>query len=292
MYKSIISILMFFISTSAFASDKDLAYLPSEQAQAVDVMNQVYYVNQFYSFSHVPFAYQPKGLFTLIKSGHNIYSQVKFERYMNFAYTGAIKAKDLILFTSGALRGTSILMTDYNDPQRSSMLQVWVPQIRKVRRVPQPPANDLWLGSAFTHGDMKLRKPQHEQHEVIAIENYNHCAAGMENIPCMSQGKKVLVVKSWPLNHYPANYDYRLSYIDTYSYADYRTEYYRNGKLVKEVEKNWLPVDMPMPRALIFTHWFVKDYDLNTESLLMMQPLEKETFPEMWTDAFLRKTKR
>ncbi|MCB0392275.1 MAG: outer membrane lipoprotein-sorting protein [Bdellovibrionales bacterium] len=292
MLKFISVLLTFIFSLQSHAIYKDLAYQSSLQSTPEQIMNQVYYVNQFYSFSHVPFNYQPKGLFTLVKKSTYQVSTLQFERYINFEYPGLVKAKDLILFKNGKMDGTSLLITDYNDLERDSMVQVWMPELRKVRRVSQNHDNDLWMGSAFTHGDMKNRKPYHESHELLGTETYTNCAKGMSEVPCISQNKKVLVVKSIPIAEYNVNYDYRISYVDAESYADYRTEYFRNNQLVKEVEKNWLPVGLPMPRALIFSHWYVKDFNRGTESLLMMQPLKKETTPDMFTEAFLRKSHR
>ncbi|MBT4760271.1 MAG: outer membrane lipoprotein-sorting protein [Bdellovibrionaceae bacterium] len=185
------------------------------------------------------------------------------------------------------------------------MVQVWLPQLRKVRRISEPLPDDSWFGANFTQGDMKLRLPIDENHEIIETTLFNSCAQGIKiskksqwhsytqnQVPCMSKGKEVFVLKSRPSAEYPANYDYRISYIDTKTYADYRTEYYENNKLVKEIEKNWLPAGMPMPRAQIFSHWYVKDHRTSSESLLIMMPLEKKSYPKMWTDSFLRKTKR
>jgi hypothetical protein len=153
---------------------------------------------------------------------------------------------------------------------------------------------------------MKNRVSNDENHEVIASQQqYNQCARNIElpkdsqwymysqmPVPCVSKGKKVLVMKSTPKDSYPADYDYRVSYIDAETYADYQIDFYKDGKLVKEIVKNWLPIEMPMPRAQVFSHWYVINHTNQTETLMVMQPLEKPTNPQMWTDAFLRKTKR
>ncbi|MBT4760270.1 MAG: hypothetical protein HOO06_01115 [Bdellovibrionaceae bacterium] len=107
------------------ATTKNLEYIPGEGASATQIMQQVYYVNQFYSFSHVPFVNQPKGLFTLIKKGVKQTYGLQFERYMNFDYSGHIKAKDLVIMKTGKFNGISMLITDYNDLKRSSMVQAW-----------------------------------------------------------------------------------------------------------------------------------------------------------------------
>ncbi len=298
--KSLITLLLLITNISvAKATSKSLEYISSTQAGPTQVMQQVYFVNKFYSFSYVPQSHQPKGLFTIIKKGVHQTFGLQFERYMNFSYAAPIKAKDLILIKTGKDRGISILITDYNDSDRYSTIQAWLPQLRKVRRVSEPLADDSWFGTNFTQGDMKLRWPKDENHEIIANKTFNSCAQGINiskkskwhnytqgQMPCVSKGKKVLVLKSTPSSSYPADYDYRISYVDSVTYADYRVEYYQNDKLVKEVEKNWLPVEMPMPRAQIFSHWFVKYHKTGSESLLIMMPLEKATSPEMWTDSF------
>jgi hypothetical protein len=35
-------------------------------------------------------------------------------------------------------------------------------------------------------------------------------------------------------------YDYRISYVDTKTFVDYRTEYFRDGQKIKVIDRDWV----------------------------------------------------
>ena len=139
-----------------------------------------------------------------------------------------------------------MLITDFKDDERSQSYMVWVPALRKTRRFAEPKHDDDWGGSVFTFGDVTLRKPEHETHELIGKKRLHTCLGAIEELEnkqyrfagklpersCRHQNKEVYGLKSttkfddwW--------YDYRISYVDTKNYADYRTLYYKDGELIK-----------------------------------------------------------
>ena len=88
---------------------------------------------------------------------------------------GNTKAQDLAIFRSGKLKGTGMLITDYVDDAKSQSYMIWLPALRKIRRFAQPAHDDAWGGSDFTFGDVALRKPFHETHELLGKETFNDC---------------------------------------------------------------------------------------------------------------------
>jgi len=101
-------------------------------------------------------------------------------------------------------------------------------------------------------------------------------------------------------------YDYRITYVDTKSFADYHTEYYKGGKKIKIIDKNW-PKDKSSsdPRALRWYTWYGKDFRNGHESLAYIPKKviikNKDTFKvgkknyttsTLWQESTLRKIKR
>ena len=76
---------------------------------------------------------------------------------------------------------------------------------------------------------------------------------------CIVLGKTVFVIKSKPKikNWW---YDYRLSFVDTKSFADHRVTYYKNNKQIKFIDKYWVPAfDKKDSRKQYWGYWYAKN---------------------------------
>lgn len=285
---------------------------PEGQPAAKEIIEQVYFVNHFYALKN----------FAIVKKGRKItvlVSRAKgkrpttntLERYLNNDYEDdpVVRARDLAIFRSGKLRGTGILITDYDDDSKSQSYVIWLPALRKTRRFAQPAHDDSWGGLDFTFGDVVLRKPDDETHEYLGKEIFEGCLDGMDiprkhrnrytrHLPkqsCASRGKEVYKVKSttrfknwW--------YDYRISYVDTRTFADYRTEYYKNGKKIKYIDRDWRSLNLEDPRALAWGYWYGKNFETGHESWAVIPPevirYNANFKPSLWSEKTLRKIKR
>ena len=181
---------------------------------------------------------------------------------------------------------------------------------RKIRRFAQPAHDDSWGGTDFTFGDVSLRKPMHETHELLGKETFNDCLGAVEvpenqrsrytrNLPeayCGAKGKEVYKVKSttkfqnwW--------YDYRISYIDTETFADYRTDYFKGDEKIKVIDRNWESVDgIDDPRAQRWGYWYGTTLATGHETWAVIPDKATRTngdFEEsLWSEQTLRKIKR
>jgi hypothetical protein len=268
-------------STVALAGvPKDLP-LPSGSPSAEQIMDQVYFVNHFYALKDFSIETDKGDITVLINRAQGDSPVVNtLERFLNNNYSdGAIKAMDLAIFRSGKLRGTGMLITDYVDDGKSQSYMIWLPALRKVRRFAQPALDDAWGGTAFTFEDVTLRKPNMENHELLGKEKFNDCLGAMDvpanqrttntqNLPqpaCDAKGKEVYKVKSCTKfkNWY---YDCRISYIDTKTFADYRSEYFKGNDKTKVIDRDWGSLGLSDPRALYWKYWYGKDMKTGFES--------------------------
>lgn len=248
---------------------KDLAY-PTGDVSANEVANQNYFVNHFYSFGNYAITKKGKEVTALIlrAKGSNPLT-LTLERYLNNEPKAAgVNAQDLAIFRSGKLKGTGMLITDFIDQSKSQSYEIFIPSIRKVRRFAEPARDDAWGGSDFTFGDVTLRKPKHESHELLGKATFAGCLGIMKDIKrnkytqnakieadCSVDGKAVYKLKSTANN---ANwwYDNRISYIDTKTFADYRTEYFKGGNKVKVIDRSWVSANLDDPRASYWGYWY------------------------------------
>ena len=302
------------ISFSATAGvPKNLPY-PSGNLTADQIIEQVYFVNHFYGFKNYAIVDKDDKITVLvIKSEGKTPTTNTLERYLNNDYPegDAIKAEDLAIFRSGKLKGTGMLITDYQDDAKSQSYMIWLPALRKIRRFAEPAQDDAWGGSDFTFGDVALRKPVHETHELLGKETFNDCLGYMaigddeqtrytKDLPksgsCSPKGKEVYKVKSttkfenwW--------YDYRISYIDAKSFADYRTEYFKGNDKVKVVDRDWVPLGTGNdPRAVGWGYWYGKTLGTGNQTWAVIpagvSQVDQAYDKDWWSESTLRKIKR
>ncbi|RLA60482.1 MAG: outer membrane lipoprotein-sorting protein [Epsilonproteobacteria bacterium] len=262
----------------------NLAYPSGKLKNATQVMDNVYFVNHFYAFKNYAIEKKGRTITVIVKKSEGKKPlTLTVERYINNDYSSdpKIKSKDLAIFRSGQLRGNGMLITDYKDDAKSQEYLLWLPALRKIRRFAQPAHDDAWGGTDFTFGDVTLRKPSHEKHTLMGTQKFGKKVQSMV-IPKAEQtsatkklpggtnafsGRQVYKVKSttkfsgwW--------YDHRITYVDTKTFADYRTEYYKGGKMIKFLDKNWPKMSGSSdPRALRWYTWYAKDLRNNHETL-------------------------
>ena len=113
-------------STASFADVTRSLPLPSGTPSADEIIDQVYYVNHFYGFDNYGIGKKGKKITVLVnKSAGEKPTTVTVERYLNNDYEDddTIKARDLAIFRSGKLRGTGMLVTDYDEPGKTNRTQ-------------------------------------------------------------------------------------------------------------------------------------------------------------------------
>ncbi len=259
---------------------KDLAY-PAGNVSANDIANQNYFVNHFYGFKNYGISKKGKEITALIlRAKDSNPLTLTLERYLNNTPKAkGVNAQDLAIFRSGKLKGTGMLITDFVDQNKSQSYEIFIPSIRKVRRFAEPARDDAWGGSDFTFGDVTLRKPKHESHELLGKATMSGCLGIMKDVKrnkytqnakieadCSVDGKEVYKLKSTSKN---ANwwYDNRVSYIYSKTFADYRTEYFKGGKHIKTIDRSWVSAGLDDPRSSYWGYWYGTTFATGHETM-------------------------
>lgn len=272
-------------SSVAFAGvSKELPY-PEGKLNGLEIMEQTYFVNHFYGFKNMAITQKKskKEITTLIlrpKGSRPL--TMSLERYLNNEYNdGSVNSKDLAIFRSGKLKGTGMLITDFINENKSQTYEIFIPSIRKVRRFAEPARDDAWGGSDFTFGDVTLRKPKHENHHLISEKQMIGCLDIMDlprnhrnkytkniqiNADCSVDGKNVYEVKSTP-KQADWWYDSRVSYIDTVTFVDYRTEYFKSGDKIKVIDRSWVHAGLDDKRSNYWGYWYGKNVATGHETM-------------------------
>ncbi|RDH83209.1 MAG: outer membrane lipoprotein-sorting protein [endosymbiont of Escarpia spicata] len=303
-----IAVVPVLLSAEAFAGVSKNLPMPTGTPDANAIADQVYFVNHFYALKNYGITKKGRTMTVLInKSKGKKPATIALERYVNNDFSdSAINSMDLAIFRSGKLRGTGMLITDYTDDAKSQAYAIWLPALRKIRRFAEPAHDDAWGGSDFTFGDVTLRKPQHETHELLGTETFNDCLGGIADVKvkylpsppeaaCEHKGKEVYKLKSttkkqnwW--------YDHRVSYVDTKSFADYRTDYFKGGEKIKVIDRNWKGLGLDDPRAQSWAYWYGKSLSNGHETWAVIPDVivkfNQDWKQSKWSEKTLRKIKR
>jgi len=82
--------------------------------------------------------------------------------------------KDLVVILGPQnIKGLSVLNWTYLDPKKARETWLWLPSLRKVRRVSDSEADDPFMGSEFTTEEMSTRKWEDETYKMIGEKKFN-----------------------------------------------------------------------------------------------------------------------
>jgi len=82
--------------------------------------------------------------------------------------------KDLVVILGPQnIKGLSVLTWTYLDPEKDQEVWLWLPSLRKVRRVSQSEADDPFMGSEFTTEEMSTRKWEDETYKMVGEEIFD-----------------------------------------------------------------------------------------------------------------------
>jgi len=152
--------------------------------------------------------------------------------------------KDLTVFLSPEdIRNMSIMVWDYMDPTKDQDTFLWLPSLRKVRRVAQAEKEDSFGGMDLTYFDMVLREPDDEEHKILRTEvvgdelinqlkKENTLKEVIDYFESM-RGRKLFVIESKQKLGF-LSWDTRVWWLDPKNFRDPRRLFYdRTGRLVK-----------------------------------------------------------
>lgn len=177
--------------------------------------------------------------------------------------------KKIMFFENPAdVRGTSFMTWSWDDG-RDDDQWIYLPALKRVKRIASDSKNDSFMGSDFTYDDLGDRHPSEDTHTLIGEET-------VDGLPCY-------VVESVPLEKNPA-YAKTITRIHKDSWVGLRKEYFDSrGELVKVLEIGkrekidgfWVVTDMTM-----------KDLDRGSSTRITMNavrfdiPLNDQLFSE------------
>jgi len=282
----------------------------AKELDAVEIARHVDHVNRFAAVRNVSYGGRDEPVVVLDRAATGRLVVNTFERWRRNDYpAGDVTARDLVIFRSGNLRGTGILVTDFSDAAQGRAYAIWLPSLRKVRRFAEPDPADSWGNSNLTYGDIYTRRPEDEAHELLGREAFAEClgvvqladdqrdrhTAWMPEADCSTRGREVYRIRSRP-HRSDLGYDERETWVDVETFADYRSVYYRNGEVLKVIDKAWRPMGLEDPRAQYWVYWYARTEGSRQEGMAFVPPdavrWNTDLDPDLWSERTLRQIRR
>ncbi len=134
-----------------------------------------------------------------------------------------VEKKVMFFLSPQDVRGTSFMNWSYQDGRDDSQW-IYLPALRKVKRISAENKSDYFMGSDFTYDDMGDRKLEEDKHRLLRTEEID--------------GDTFYVVESIPINK-EYIYSKTISWVIKDKWVGLKKEFYdQKGNLLKELMVN------------------------------------------------------
>ena len=219
---------LLFLTATAQAETLDFhkLYFPKEGMSADEIM-QIKYHNKYSLFAD---DFSQRGtVFYVDPSGFTrkrVWERLRLIKgQQDFSY------KDLVVVTYPTnVKGLAVLTWSYQDPQKEQNVWLWIPSLKKARKISASEDDDAFMGSDFTVEEVSTRRFNDETYELIKEENfpgYTFEHTGERK----AEGKPCFVIEATPTKpHW--YYSKRKIWIDKETGGNIFDEYYdKSGNL-------------------------------------------------------------
>lgn len=138
--------------------------------------------------------------------------------------------KSIIFFDKPSdVKGTSLLNWSYEDADKDDDQWLYLPALRKIKRIASSDKEKSFMGSDLTFDDMGDRNIMEDEYKLLRKEDFNgHSCFVVEMTP---KDKKYM-------------YSRKVKWIDATEFVDYKTEFYdRKGRFLKRQFIEWKQIN-------------------------------------------------
>jgi len=149
------------------------------------------------------------------------------------------KYKDLVQFTEPtSVKGLGILTWTYSDENNDQDQWLWLPSLKKVRKVSAASADDSFMGSDFTTEEITTRSVEDETFTLLGEEKFKGYFSELDN-KAYYKGRPCYKIECRPKRD-PWYYSKRITWVDKEFGSSICDEVYDpNGKLYKTILKRY-----------------------------------------------------
>jgi len=226
---------------AGYAVAADLSYYEVYKPKAgmtVDEIMQIKYFNKYTLFAH---DYESTGDVIFIeKDGSKRNRRFLRQRIMLGRSSDDVSYKDLVMFTQPtSVKGLATLTWNYMKATRDQDVWLWLPSLRKIRKVSAGQADDSFMGGDLTVEEITSRRFTDETYKLAGEEKFKGYTSVYDG-KVYHQGEPCYVIECYPKRK-PWYYSKRVAYISKNFGGNMLDEIYDpNGKLVRTLFRGWV----------------------------------------------------
>lgn len=161
--------------------------IPAQAADATAIMQQVYDRAEGEDRTSV-----------MTMTLENKQGRQRVRSLMSYSKNYGPDRKSIMMFQApGDVKGTMFLSWEYDDPKREDDKWLYMPAMKKDRRISGTSRNEYFMGSDFTYDDMGRRHPSKDRYTFLGEERFmGHDCWKIEAVPIEPETytKRVLLV--------------------------------------------------------------------------------------------------
>ncbi len=86
---------------------------------------------------------------------------------------GKVEKKIMFFVSPADVKNTSFMNWSYDDPNKDDDQWIYLPALKKIKRISSDNKSDYFMGSDFTYDDLGDRKPSADNHKLLREEKVN-----------------------------------------------------------------------------------------------------------------------
>ncbi len=167
-----------------------------------------------------------EAVFTLINKRGKKRIRKTIRYWKDYDGKNSFDEKTVIFFKSPPdVKNTGFLNWSYVDIKKDDDQWLYLPALRKVRRISSSGKEDSFMGTDFTFDDMGDRQVEEDTHNLLRSEIHEK-------------------IDSYVIESVPVDKDYmyskKVTWLDKNNWIDYKTMFYdRKGKILKTLKTRW-----------------------------------------------------
>ena len=152
--------------------------------------------------------------------------------------------KDIVMFTAPtSVKGLGILSWSYVDATRDQDQWLWLPSLKKVRKISAAQGDDSFMGSDFTVEEITTRRYEDETYTLLGEEKFKGFTSEYDN-QAYYAGRDCYKVECIPMRD-PWYYSKRITWIDKeFGSTIYDEIYDSKGNIYKHIFKKYKVIDV------------------------------------------------
>lgn len=142
----------------------------------------------------------------------------RYVEQWSYKYDGELEKNVVVFHAPASIKGTRFLQVEYGD--RDDDQWIYLPALKKVRRIAAQEGGKSFMGTDFSYDDMKRRKVETYHYEVLREEKLD--------------GYDCYVIKMWAKDPSDSDYAYLLRWVPRDIWVPIKVELYnKRGELEK-----------------------------------------------------------